>query len=193
MKFVWDLNRTFDLGSVSVDEWKKHSTFSVLLETNKRYRDWLEKNPDKKDHYIFREDGEVPTEIIDMLETICSATTNIDDACVLTSPSEEWENFEKRYPGIPYSPETIAYKTCIAGVLFNTEFDINNPDENILPSFKHVSAYFDLPLTMSAEQLQEEEQSSNAWNPLAASNVLIVGIARCASSGYSMSRVKNEN
>ena len=134
----------------------------TLVEANRLYQNWLKENPPAEDIQF----GNVPSNIEELLNSITCITLNLVDNF------EHWDLF----PGLDFQ-DYYFDDTSIARITFDNTIDLdmisNNTSgipidmiEKLIPQCKFMSAYIELPIELTPEELQQRNQDNNGVNVL---------------------------
>jgi len=143
----------------SFEEWRKEhpETYEQLLDIHRIYRAYKADNPDNV--WIESEDGVIPEQIVQKLEAMSYVTTGFANDWVSAEELEEVEPGTVAYPGLEMK-DIHARLHSLESIIFNTEFDLENPDERIFPKIKWVEAVFVFSVNLTPEQFEARKETN---------------------------------
>ena len=156
------------------EEWREANPEACekLLKIHRIYRTYKAENPENE--WIESAQGEIPQQIIQQLETMSYFTTNFVDDYSYACELEEVEDLLEAYPGLEVK-NVIADSLSLGMVVFNTEFDLENPDERIFPAIKWAQGNFSFKVELTVEQFETRKDSSSFQGLWADVNLVIGG------------------
>jgi hypothetical protein len=139
--------------------WREENpaTYMQLLEIHRIYRAYKAENPDNV--WITSEQGEIPRQIVQKLEAMSYVTTNFVDDLGYAAEVEEVEELTDAYPGLEMK-DIHAHTLSLENIIFNTEFNLDNPDERIFPKIKWMQGAFTFSVNLTPEQFEARKEKS---------------------------------
>lgn len=158
-----EINQKWALPWVCQDynDWKtEHPTeVAALLDIHRMYRKYRQDHPaEPHDVLIASNQGEVPKQIIERLQSLAHGQTNFVNNEGYAAEMEEIDqkDFYNSYPGLEKKDYIVPIS--LEAVEFDTNFDLENPDHRLLPKVKFAAAVFSFDITLSPEALKYKEE-----------------------------------
>ena len=143
----------------SFEEWRKEppETYEQLLDIHRIYRAYKADNPDNV--WIESEQGVISERLVQKLEAMSYVTTNFVNDWGYAEELEEVEELTDAYPELEMK-DIHARIHSLENIIFNTEFDLENPDERIFPKIKWVQANFVFSVNLTPEQFEARKEKN---------------------------------